>query len=107
MDSLSKGLTELGDEYRQPFLIDSGIQSPQTLFITEQTHVLLIGGVAVANKADVDVLICTLRDRGVYTHNTKIDFKLKINVREYLLLCNTLFPVLIRVSEVIENPSKI
>jgi hypothetical protein len=60
---------------------------------------MLIDGVEILNKSHLLEIISNSYISEVFGENTKIHIKLKINIREYLIISNILFPSLEKFSE--------
>ena len=62
-------------------------------------HNLLIDNNQIKNNSDLENLIKNLYNNQIFNENTKIQLKLKINLDEFLILSNCLFPTLIEFGE--------
>ena len=73
--------------------------------ISEWKKELIIDDVKIKSDLDFENLIKDVYDDEIlgriFTENTKIQMKLKINVREYLILTNMLYPTLVKWQKVL------
>ncbi len=74
-------------------IIDNSIQKISN--IDEKEHVLLIDNVSIKNKEELMDLVNNFYCMDIFNVNTKVHLKLKINLREYLLISNLYYPTLI------------
>jgi adenylate cyclase len=63
-------------------------------------HTLLIDNNIISNDEDLEKLIDNLYINEIFDENTKIHLKLKINLNEFLLIHNYLYPTLIKFDEI-------
>ena len=75
-------------------------KSIQNIDNKEEKKELLIDDVKVENDLDFENLIENFYNDKVlgkiFTANTKIHMKLKLNLREYLIITNVLYPTLVK-----------
>lgn len=96
--SLSNNLDLLKDDYRMSDIMSKSIQNIDEK--EEEKKELLIDDVKVENDLDFENLIenfynCKVLGK-IFTGNTKIHMKLKLNLREYLIITNMLYPTLVK-----------
>lgn len=99
LTSISNGLDEIREDHKIKDIISKGIQNLEE--IEEFSKIILIDDKEV-NKGELDITIREYTDGilGEFFHeNTKIHMKLKINLREYLIISNMLYPTLIKWKE--------
>lgn len=75
-------------------LIDNSIN--KKIDIVDNNHLLVLDDKIIYNDDDFYNLLKNEYSLKVYDSNTKIHLKLKINLREYLILNNVLFPYFIK-----------
>lgn len=67
--------------------------------IKEKEKILLIDNHIILNDLDfknlLDILYINPKYSNIFDENTKIHFKLKVNINEFLILSNTLLPTFI------------
>jgi hypothetical protein len=91
LSSISEKIKDL-DEYEISCLITNSIQSPSILNISEENHIILIDNNIIKNNNELLNLVSNLYSLKIFDENTKIHLKLKLNLREYLIVSNILFP---------------
>lgn len=91
---ISKEISVLGEEYKYENLISGSIQDKMTLGSKEEEHIILIDNLEIKNESDFVNTINNVYSSEIFTENTKLNFKLKINLREYHILSGFLFPTL-------------
>lgn len=83
------------EQYTMNDLIDASIQSP--IHISEEKeHVILIDDQIIQNMRETKNLINNFYSMNIFDENTKIHMKLKINLREYLIISEVLYPTFIK-----------
>ena len=94
LTSLSEELDKIVDEYAIDQIISKSIQNKENLKIIENKKILILDDDIVDNINFKDKLEIykTFPDK-----NTKAHFKLKLNLREYLIITNMLYPNLIKI----------
>lgn len=90
--SISKELEKL-ENYNFSYIIPDSIQVIDLNF-KENRHVFLLDNNLIENENDFYNLLNSLYSNDIFDENTKIHFKLKINLREFLILSHYLFPSL-------------
>jgi len=94
LSSIKWGLDTLKDYKKLGDLFEDSIQKiPE---IPESDRIITIDGVLVK---DFDDTIKTLYDRPEISYNHKIHMKLKLNIREYLIITNLYHPTFARVED--------
>jgi hypothetical protein len=76
-------------------LINNALQSDIKQNI-EKKHILLIDNNKIENTQEVLTLIEVFYSKEIFDENTKIHLKLKLNLREYLLISEVLYPTFIK-----------
>ena len=91
---LCEELDKISDEYVIDQIISESIHSKENLKIIENKKILILDDDIVDNINFKDKLEIykTFPDK-----NTKAHFKLKLNLREYLIITNMLYPNLIKI----------
>ena len=92
MSSISENLNNENLEWKN--LIDNNIQKDIINNITKEKHEILIDNNIINTKKDLDNLINILYNKEYFNENTKIHIKLKLNIDEFLIISNYLFPTL-------------
>ena len=81
--------------YSMTELIDNSIQL-QDMNMEEKQHVILIDDQKIQNWDDTFYLIENFYNNDIFNENTKIHMKLKLNLREYLIIAEVLYPTFIK-----------
>ena len=77
-------------------IINTNIQKNIFNNIKKEKHEILIDNNIINNKKDLDNLIDILYNEEYFSKNTKIHIKLKLNIDEFLIISNYLFPTLVK-----------
>lgn len=93
--SISEELKSDFNDYNVNTMISNALESPFEDLV-EKSHILLIDNYEIKTENELDELINNFYNNKIFDENTKIHFKLKLNLREYLLISNVLFPTLIK-----------
>lgn len=96
LSSLSKELLKL-DEYYLSTLIEDSIQKNLGLTKKEK-HILLIDDYEMKND-DLETLLEEFYSMNIFNENTKIHMSLKINLDEFLVISQDLYPSLLKFEE--------
>lgn len=96
MTLLSKNLDNLDNDYNFPSLINKSIQVDMFDNIPTIPHILIIDNNIIDSLESLDNLINNLYNQPIFDENTKIHVKLKINLIDYLIISNCLFPTFIK-----------
>ena len=103
LKSLSENLDLVKEEYNMNRIISQAVGNINE--ISEWKKELIIDDVKIKSDLDFENLIKDVYDDEIlgriFTENTKIQMKLKINVREYLILTNMLYPTLVKWEKVL------
>lgn len=103
LKSLSENLDLVKEEYSINRIISQAVGNISE--ISEWKKELIIDDVKIKSDLDFENLIKDVYDDEIlgriFTENTKIQMKLKINVREYLILTNMLYPTLVKWQKVL------
>lgn len=94
LENLSDGLKKIDDRGLTK-LIDKAIQS-NFEDAQEEKHELLVDGNIVSSSEKFDELLLNQYNHEIFHENTKVHLKLKINLNEYLIISNTLFPTFLK-----------
>ena len=100
---MSENLDLVKEEYSINRIISQAVGNISE--ISEWKKELIIDDVKIKSDLDFENLIKDVYDDEIlgriFTENTKIQMKLKINVREYLILTNMLYPTLVKWQKVL------
>ena len=94
ISSISKNLNDKNLDWED--VIDSNIQKNIIKNIKKEKHEILIDNNKINKKEDLDNLINILYNEEYFDINTKIHIKLKLNIDEFLIISNYLFPTLMK-----------
>ena len=94
LTSLSEELDKIVDEYAIDQIISKSIQNKENLKIIENKKILILDDDIIDNINFNDKLFVY---KEISDKNTKAHFKLKLNLREYLIITNMLYPNLLKV----------
>lgn len=95
LSELSKELLELeGPEYSFKELFSNSLNSKADIIIEEEKHRIFFNEIEIFSEKDI--LNFINKNRFYYDENSKILLKLKINLREFLILDNLFYPVLLK-----------
>lgn len=98
LNSLSMELDKIKEEYKFSDIIENGIQKREEE--KEENKLILIDDREIKNYEELEDLINSLYFDKIlerlFNENTKIHMKLKMNLREYLIITNMLYPTLIK-----------
>ncbi len=92
-NSLKTELNEISREYKLDEMFKNAIQKIEE--IEEKERILILDGNIISKKEDFNELIDNFYNKSIFNENTKVHFKLKLNLKDYLLLTNYLYPELI------------
>ena len=96
LSSLSKELSSLDSEYKWENLISESLNTG--LNAHERTHILSLDGEEVTSEEGLLKLLETYK-KGIFDENSKVQITLRINLREYLIISNVLYPVLVKLKK--------
>ena len=97
LKSLSKKLDDIKEEYKMNDIISKSIQKIH--YNKEENKTIIIDYKEVDNDENFENLLNNVylnNNPEIYDSNTKIHMKLKLNLREYLVITNMLHPTLIK-----------
>ena len=77
-----------------PFSINSPLEFPP-----QSTHLLLLDDIAIVNEGHFYTLINNEYNAAYFDKNSKIHWKLKINLNEFLILQSELTPIMTKMQE--------
>jgi len=98
LSSISSELNAISDDYTVSYLIPNAIQNFKIFEMGEAQKLLFIDGYLVNSNDEFAHLLTTFYSFSIFDENTKIHMKLKLNLnlREYLIISNSLFPTFIK-----------
>jgi len=98
MTSMSEELDSLKDEYKLSDIISESIQNLEE--IKEHKKIITIDDEEIKNEIDFREIIKNFYDDEIlgkiFNENTKVHIKLKLNLREYIIVTNVIYPRLVR-----------
>jgi hypothetical protein len=98
MTSICEGLDSFKDEYKICNIISKSIQNLKE--IDEYKKIITIDDEKIEDKSDFIRIIENLYSSQIlgklFSENDKVHIKLKLNLREYIILTNVLYPRLLR-----------
>jgi hypothetical protein len=96
---LSENLDSLEDSYKLKNIISKSVQKIDD--IDEKEKIITIDNALIKNEKDFMSILENQYNHEIlgkaFEKNTKIQMKLKINIREYIIITNLLYPTLIKV----------
>ena len=99
LKSLSENLDSLEDSYKLKNIISKSVQKIDD--IDEKEKIITIDNALIKNEKDFMSILENQYNHEIlgkaFEKNTKIQMKLKINIREYIIITNLLYPTLIKV----------
>jgi hypothetical protein len=99
MSCISKELKNDMYNYQINEVITNSLQT-NIETIAEKSHIIIIDDKEIKNEDELQEIISKFYNIEIFDENTKIHIKLKINLREYLIISNMLFPALFKYKEV-------
>lgn len=98
MTSISSNLDILKQEYKINEIISKGIHVLKEE--NEEKKEIIIDDIKIGSENEFEHILehqynCKILGK-IFNENTKIHLKLKLNLREYLIITNVLYPTLIR-----------
>jgi hypothetical protein len=99
---LSKELEQLGEGFSNKNIITKSIQKFNLIDIKEELKLIIIDDRVVRTEKDFYLILETFylnKNLPLFDQNTKVHLKLKLNLREYLIISNLLFPTFIKASK--------
>jgi len=98
MNSMCEELNSLKNEYKLCDIVSKSIQNLEE--IEEYRKIITIDNKEIRNKMDFIKIVEDLyTDKilgKIFNENTKVHIKLKLNLREYILITNVIYPRLLR-----------
>lgn len=88
---ISESLQSLEDSYSTNNIFENSIQC-EVLKKEEFPHILYLDGSDITNKSECLKIVKETYINKAFTENTKVHLKLKINIREFLIISHMLFP---------------
>jgi len=77
-------------------IISESLQSSSIEEYQEMEHVMIVDDNVVSNANDLETLIKKMYNMVIFDENSKVHLKLKINLREYLLIDDVLYPTYVK-----------
>ena len=102
MESISKEINSELYYYSTDKIIINAIQS-NPIECIEKKHIIMIDDFIINNSKNLDDLITNFYSKEIFNENTKIHIKLKLNIREYLIISNLFFPAFFKAKEYTAN----
>lgn len=96
LSSISNELKNIDNDYQLNVFIDKSLQSINKMNLIKEPHLLLIDDKVIVDSNDFNDLLENFYSKDIFDSNTKIHLKLKLNIDEYLIISNILFPTLIK-----------
>ena len=93
LSSLSRELDSLDPEYNWENLISESLSTG--LNVHERTHILSLDEAEVTSEEGLFKLLETYK-KDIFDENSKVHLKLRLNLREYLIISNVLYPVFVK-----------
>ena len=94
MRSISSNLDILSQEYRLSDIVSKGIHALKD--VDEGKKELIIDDILINSDGEFEDILKNKYNCQIFSENTKIHLKLRLNLREYLIITNVLYPTLIR-----------
>ena len=98
MNSMCEELDSFKDEYKTSNIISKSIQSLKE--VDEHKKIIIIDDEKIENESDFIKIIENLYNSPIlgkiFSENDKVHMKLKLNLREYIIITNVLYPRLLR-----------
>lgn len=98
MTSICEGLDSFKDEYKICNIISKSIQNLKE--IDEYKKIITIDDKKIEDESDFTRIIENLYSSQIlgklFSENDKVHIKLKLNLREYIIVTNVLYPRLLR-----------
>ena len=102
LTSIKEELDVLGSEYDIKTLLSNTIQNFDNM--EENEKIISINDVIIKNNLEFESFIKEQIDGDLaefFNENTKIQMKMKMNLREYLIITNILYPTLVKWEEIV------
>jgi hypothetical protein len=97
LDSISKEILKTKEELSLENLIENSINKSKDLkLIKDQEHELIIDDQIIYSKKDFENLIENFYNWEIFDENTKVHMKLKINLREFLIISHMYKPAFMK-----------
>ncbi len=93
LKEISKALEDCKEDFKMCDIISKSISKIEEI---EGNKIILIDDEKINNEDDYYKLIDDVYMKDIFDTNTKIHMKLKMNLREYLIISNMLFLVLVK-----------
>ena len=95
----SKELLNIGENLNYTSILDNTLQNPSNFNTVEINHIILMDDILIKDGGVFKEILNKNYLSRSWDKGTKIQFKLKINLREYIIISNFLFPTLLQFSE--------
>jgi hypothetical protein len=83
-------------EYSFKSVISTSLQVNDLANLNEKPHVITINDCLVHNREEFNKIVDRYCENGFFLENNKIHLKLKVNIREFLILDHVLFPTFLK-----------
>lgn len=98
MTSISSNLDVLKQEYKINDIVSKGIHALREE--DEKEKEIIVDDIRISSGSEFEDILknqynCKILGK-IFSENTKVHLKLKLNLREYLIITNVLYPTLIR-----------
>lgn len=93
---LSNELYKLDNHYNIDILICKSIHTNLHNISNYEKHILIIDNKIIKNYDELYILINNFYSDSLFDPNTKIHLKLKISLKDYMIISNILFPAFIK-----------
>lgn len=97
LKSLSEELKNLEDDYSLENLLSGGIQESKIFKFEKMDHILMIDDVVISDNVDFYKLVNeSIYNESIVSENDKVHLKLKINLGEFVVISQVLFPTFLK-----------
>lgn len=103
MKSIKNGIDEIEDNNSLERIITKSIQDFRKNNLEYEKKIIIIDNEIVEDDDKFVFLVENFYSKSWFDENTKVHVKLKLNIGEYLLLTNSLFPTLVKVRRIYKN----
>ena len=93
---MSIDLDNLGEEYDSKYLFKNSLQNLKKL--EEFEKVIIIYNLLIRNENNFNKVLDKTINDDFYNSNTKINLKLKLNIREFLIINHCPYPPYIKIN---------
>jgi hypothetical protein len=86
----------LDDDYKLENLLSDAIQDKKLFDIAEKKHVLILDDKILNSEESFYYLINNFYNAEIFDENSKIHLKLKMNLKDFIIISNFLYPTFIK-----------